>query len=433
MKPLFVNALLLIGLLGRFTNPVSAIQQSTIEFRNVSVRSSFPDGITFRIEICGRSASSRAVFNYSVSPENSRTGSWVKEIWSIDEGQTSDNCDKRKFYLETKDLEIPPFAPVQYYWTVTENSTVKARSSNYIYYYRDGNHDWKTIQNKNLILWWHDRPDSFGRDIMSIASSAYQDQAKIYSMTLESPITIVVTNTLDEFFAWQPKEDSSTGMTLSDLNLTIQLVEEGVGYYGWAKDVIPHAISHIYFDHLVKGYSGASPWLEEGMATYLEYDDHYEEWKTIRDAYREDHLLPLDDLVYDFGDNDDNIDLAYAEGYYAVLYMHEEYGSGSVSILLEEFNNGATADSAFQTAFGKNPAEFEKDFMVWLKKRVETPPPSTEIQKALSKNESNLLFFSLVGLCSLPLCFAAFGAGVLFILWKLNSKSSVKKDKTTVP
>jgi peptidase MA superfamily protein len=433
MKPLFLNIALLLGLLGGAKNSAILSGPNVVEFRNARVESNYPDGITFRIEICGRSATSKPVFNYVVSGERSKSLSWTRKVVTVDEGDTTDGCEKRKYHLQTKELYVPPFSPVRYFWSVREGSTVKEKSEQYTYFYRDAAHDWKTLQNPNLAVWWHDRPGSFGEDVMRVATIAYSEQAASYSTSLQAPIVIVITNTKEEFFAWQEHESYAGGMAFPEMYLTIQLVENTSYYYTWLADVIPHEISHIYFNHAVKSYSGASYWLDEGMATYHEYSDHFDEWNAVRDGYDGDHILSLRDLEYGFKGEGKDIDLAYGESYYAVLYMDEVYGKDAIPALLAEYSKGTGGDTAFKTAFGKNRKEFESEFMVWLEKRVETPPPNTTLPSYESNNASGLFLVVMAGLCLSPLCFVAFGAGYIAFLWKLNNWLSVRRKNTAVP
>ncbi|HEX9332938.1 MAG TPA: hypothetical protein VF896_13690, partial [Anaerolineales bacterium] len=265
MRYLFVNVVLLLSLLGG-QNQSAFIPQSSIQFRNATVVSNYPDGITFRIEICGRPANSSVVCYYSTDLDMKQYGWWTKELWSLDEGQTADNCDKRKFTLQTKELDLPPLSPVRYYWSVAQGKNT-SQSPRYIYFCKDGRYNWKSVKDANFVVWWHDRPDSFGQEVLSIADTASQDQSRFYSMSLDSPINVVIANSSDEFFAWQSEENYAGGLAYPELNLTVQLVDEQHNYQTWLDDVIPHEISHIYFGHLVDRYSGAPYWLNEGLAT----------------------------------------------------------------------------------------------------------------------------------------------------------------------
>lgn len=381
------------------------------------------------MEICGRPASSRVVFNYSLAPESIETWSWFRHYQTVDEGQTSDDCERYKFYLETGDLEIPPFSPIKYFWSVVENADVNTEGEKAVYYYEDASHDWKKMEEDGVIVWWHDRPDSFAREVLSIAKRAEKDQAAYYGISLQSPITIVIANTAEEFHTWQQVHENVGGRAFNDMYLTIQLVPDEPGYYKWLSDVIPHEISYIYFNHLVKPYSGSPAWLEKGMATYLEYKNHDGDWLRVRSAFQSGKIRSLQDLKFDFGAGAEQINLEFAESYYAVLYMHEVYGADAVSKLLNEFSRGSGEDAAFKKAFGRDAEEFSADFMSWLGDRVKTPPPGSQLQSPVSNIPLKIIYGSLAAICLLPLCFLGIGAGGIFVFWKLQ-QSSQSKEKT---
>src|SRR5690349_6221681 len=103
MKPLLAGLLILLSFSNGFANLEPLLRQDEISFRNVNVESSFPEGITFRIEICGRPTPSSVIFNYTTSADATSYWGWTEEVWSEDEGQTLDHCDMRKFHLETKE------------------------------------------------------------------------------------------------------------------------------------------------------------------------------------------------------------------------------------------------------------------------------------------------------------------------------------------
>ncbi len=377
MKLQFANFLLVIGLVSSAVSVPAVSTQSQIEFRNTSVENQFPEGIVFRVEVCGRANPLQVVFNYQVSG----FWAWGEDTRTVYEGETADDCDRWKSFLDTQALAVPPFSPIKYFWSVTDGTTVVSRTSNDVYYYRDTIYDWNTIHEDKVAVWWHDRPDAFGQEVMYVASLAYDDQAKFYSLSLESPVTVVIANTEQEFSAWREEETYAGGFSFPEVSLTIQLVEGDFDYYDWMSDVIPHEISHIYFSHLVKRYSGATTWLEEGMCTYHEYSDHLDEWKTVRAAQEAGELLSLKDLEYEFGEDEEKIDLAYAESYYAILYMDEVYGRDAIATLLYEYSKGTGATFAFEKSFGKTPEQFESDFITWLPTRLETYPPNTDIPK----------------------------------------------------
>lgn len=398
--------------------------QTDITFRNITVENLYPKYVLFRVEICGRSSTSYVTFNYI----SHLSGTWEKTTKTLKEGETGYGCFKYKYFLETQKLFVPPFFQIEYFWSVTEGAKVVGQSSKDVYTYKNEGYTWKNLSDEHLIVWWHDRPDSFGQEVMSIATLAYNDQAKFYSFSLATPITIVITNTFDEFYAWQPQKNTMIiGKAFSRVSLTVQLVEDNANYHDLLYGIIPHEISHVYFEHLVKNDAGAPIWLNEGLAVYNEYSDHWDKWVTLRAAQERDEILTLKDLDNVFGKDSERLELAYAESYYAVLYMEEVYGKSSIATLLDEYSTGASATVALEKTFGKNSEGFEHDFIVWLDERLKTPPSDTNLLQPLSNN----VVWLFTGILCVGVLFAL-GAGIIFIavLLKFGSDRAKKTSET---
>jgi hypothetical protein len=221
-----------------------------------------------------------------------------------------------------------------------------------------------------------------------------------------------------------------SGMAFPEFFLTIQLVEENADYHGWLNGVIPHEISHIYFGQLVKKDSGASQWLNEGLASYHEYSDHWGKWITLKAAYEAGQTLSLKELEDGFGEDPEKIELAYSESYYAILYMEEVYGREAIATLLYEYSQGTGATVAFEKSFGKDPDAFENDFMVWLGERLKTPPADTQVPQFVS----NFAVYFFAGmLCLGGICVTAAGAIFLVIFLRLGSTPARRTSETRVP
>lgn len=284
MKQLFGTMLLFAVSLGHVNQADVFRQQESVEFRNPSVESHYPDSVTFRIEVCGRKEYPSTDFDYTTAqyPETD-SSDWIDTGLTFYEGQTSDGCFKQKIDLDTKQLQVPPFTLIHYYWSLSEAKSRVSSSPMYVFYYTDTTRVWKTLANKHLIVRWHDRPDSFGQEVMSVASIAHRDQAELYHGSLNGPITIVITNTQEEFAAWRPGDNFAAGTAFSESYLTVQVVEGERGYQNWLYDVIPHEISHIFFGNLIEKDRALPLWLNEGLATYQEYSDHWDEWGGMRE------------------------------------------------------------------------------------------------------------------------------------------------------
>jgi hypothetical protein len=265
---------------------------------------------------------------------------------------------------------------------------------------------------------------------MSVATRAFNDQMKFYSFSLAAPITVVIANTSDEFYAWQPQKNTMIiGEAFSKPSLTVQLVEDNDAYRDLLNGIIPHEISHVYLGHLVKENSGVPIWFNEGLAVYNEYSGHWDKWITLKAAHQKGETLALKDLDNIFGKESEQLELAYAESYYAVLYMDEVYGKNSIATLLDEYSKGTATMSAFEKSFGKAPAEFEKDFGLWLDERLETPPPNTVRPESLLR-ERTAIGFILMGMACVAVLFTMMLGGLLIVGLIVFNLNSAKKAGT---
>lgn len=434
MKHLVINIVLLVSLFAQTGQYRVSAQTNSIEFRNATVESHYPDRLIFRVEVCGLPSKARVEIHYTTDYASDTDAWWYDESYTYSDGKTQDGCAKRRHTVYTKDEVIPPFSRIEYYWSVSDGGREIGKSSSYYNFYRDTAHTWNTLANRAVIVRWHDRPESFAQEVMSIASIAYGEQAEFYGGSLNGPLTIVITNTEDEFAAWKNEADYSAGMAFPESYLTIQVVEDEIYYRDWMAEVIPHEISHVYFGNVIENGRYLERWLDEGIATYLEYTDHWEEWQDIQDAYAVDAIRPLKDIEEDFGESDEEIYYAYAQSYYAILYMDEVYGKESISTLLQEYRQGRTQGKAFDKAFGVSPEQFNKDYMTWLETRIDTAPPSTKLTEQVPLAPRSDMFWIVYTVLCLPaLWFFAVGAGGIAVLWVVNELFSGKEKKKISP
>jgi len=401
-----MNTLLMVLLLFVGFSPMEFVSaQEEIVFRDATVENIYPDGVLIRIEVCGRPQGSHVYFNYKY-PGNWDAYWWYIDEWTLDEGQTQDDCDKRKVFLETKDLYLPPFSPIKFYWSVSYEDKILGKSVEYTHYYKNDEYEWNSLERNEIVIWWHDRPNSFGEEILQVAEKAIGDQESFYSIKLNTPVTIVIFNSSDEFFSWQAEEGYAGGIAFPEVSLTTQLVSEVFGYEDWVADVVPHELSHLFFYQISsKQLRSSTKWLDEGLATYSEYGNHWFEWQILREGYDAGKLVSFKYLEYTFGDDPDQVDLFYAQSYYAVLYLEEVYGREKVSELIDEYSKGSGLESCFRKVLGVGLDEFNIEYVEWLGERLNTPPPDTSLVR--EKRTSMSTYFIVAACC--------FGGG-LFVL-----------------
>jgi hypothetical protein len=343
--------------------PVAA--QEDVEFSENEVLSQFPDQLTFRIRVSSPEEEIvRAEFAYSnlnlYSPE-----SYTVEKVVVPQGDDI----ILEYTLDTRDLTTPPMMRYIYHWEVELASGADFISDSYTASYVDNRYTWKVMENDQVGVWWHDRPDDFGDKVFEIATAAVGMEEELFETKLESQLLVVINNDPDEFASWHDiPHDWVGGQTFPDDGITVQIVNTYDSNTDWLYSVIPHEISHIFFSQLTYNPSVSVPyWLNEGVAQHNEMVTH--DWleAQMRDAAAAGDLIPLSKLANGFGSyNTDRIYLAYDEALSAVNYLVETYGSEGLAALLAAYKEGLRTDKAFPQALGVSATQFELDWAASL-------------------------------------------------------------------
>lgn len=257
-----------------------------------------------------------------------------------------------------------PWSYMVYYWEVTDADGNRYQSEWQSFRYDDIRFDWQVLQNDDISVWWHDRPNAFGQDVFDIAVRAVRDQRDFFQVNLEFPIRIVIYNTFGEYAEWRGGANEWVGgETYSDYGVTVQIVENTFTQKAWLNDVIPHEISHLYFAQATQDSSSIPYWINEGVAQYNEYDSNLRSLRNAQNAAKSGDLIPLSKLENGFGGvNVDRVYLAYDESLSAVKYLADTYGAGSLGALLQAYNQGLTTDEAFISAIGIDAGAFESQW-----------------------------------------------------------------------
>jgi hypothetical protein len=348
-------------ILGSTVLPVHS--QQVIEFKNDRVETTFMEDIRFTVDLCGLPPKATANLHLRFSHDN-----WEILPAFIDE-TASDACAGGRYVYEMDGY--PPFLPMEYYWQVYIPGAGFLDGPHQSGLYEDNRFQWEKLEADNITVFWHDRPQGLGEKILQIAKKADQAQREFYGLELNYPYRIVIFNTAQEFLDWNVDVDQYVaGEAFPFYDLTVQIVEDDSP--DWLDEVIPHEISHLYFTQATyRSMPDFYPprWLDEGVAVYNEFSDHSFENVLLQQAVLADQILPLNQLTESFGDDENAVDLAYAEGYSAVSYIMEVYGRDTLKELMNSYRRGKSTDEAFLFAIDRTFAEFEADWMDWLKEK----------------------------------------------------------------
>ena len=335
--------------------------QNPIAFTAAEIDNHFTDELVFRVTVTSTGAEIVSAKFAFTNEGLYGSRSYTKDPIDFTPGQTVDLA----YTLDTRDLTTPPLMTYLYHWEVVDADGNKYQSEEFLIRYDDNRYDWHTLGNEVIGVWWHDRPESFGQTIFDIAEEAVTYQQALFNTDLDFQIKIVISNTPEEFNSWHTiGHDWIGGQTFNNFGITNQIVEGEYYQDAWLNGVIPHEISHIFFNHVVYNPTVSVPvWINEGVAQYNEFISHEWEMDRVKAAAADGSLVPLVALEDGFGSYDvERIYLSYAEAYSAAAYLVETYGNEGLSDLLAAYKNGKTTDEAFQTALGISIDQFEMDW-----------------------------------------------------------------------
>ncbi len=146
-------------------------------------------------------------------------------------------------------------------------------------------------------------------------------------------------------------------------------------------------LTHEYVHLVLDGVSldrEIPAWLNEGAARYFEYTLNLEgerpeatrirmfrDADKVRSAALDGTIIDLRDLesleIWNSQTDDAKIGLQYAEGYMAVRYLNETYGSKAAVAMIKNIGRGANIFTAVEDETGVDYPSFQTAFLDWLK------------------------------------------------------------------
>lgn len=361
IKAKLLSLLVFILILSQWDPATAVAQTSPITISPTTTTNNFPQNLTF------------------TTTASSSAGSIIsaKLIFTDDEGKGGtqhiipDIEPAAELTLtyewDTSRITVVPSQPVYYYWQITDDAGNRANSQLELVRYDDIRFAWQVLEDEAIAVWWHDQPAEFGQLVFDIATTAVAEQRTLFQIEPDLQIRILIYNTFDEFAAWHSfVNEFIGGQAFPPAGVTTQIVPTGSYQEEWLRDVLPHEIAHLYFYQATTSLSSPPTWLNEGLAQYLEFDDNSLSLRAAEIAVLSGNRIPLYAITGSFGNQEDAVRLAYAEGLSAVTYLIEAYGEDGLAALLAAYKSGLYDEEAFLTALGVTPLEFEYEWIVWL-------------------------------------------------------------------
>ncbi len=357
-------------LISQFTSSVLAgtsipvtTREAPIQFGKTELLYELPDRYIFKVDInTPYSQPSEVFFTYFYEIEFK-----YHELIEVDPTST----DQLVFSISTVDLFVYPYIPIFVQWSVTDNLGNYAISPLETIIGQDPRFEWNELSSQpfDISIYYHDRGDLFGQEILSITNQAAEKMEKYFQVHLSKPIILVIYNEISEVIGYSDMFDEYTpGRANPRLGIIFQVFPGPANTTEWAQTGISHEFSHLYF-HQATGGNNASiifsppSWLNEGLAEVnsLGIDEDTIN-KALQDLHQAEKVPTLRVLQYKFYIRDDTTFLAYSQAYSVVCYLISTYGEESIAEILTEYRNGARTEEAFINVLGFDFVELERQW-----------------------------------------------------------------------
>jgi hypothetical protein len=282
---------------------------------------------------------------------------------------------------DTSRITVPPSAPVFFYWELDDEAGNELTTEEQVFPYDDMRFPWNEVSDDEIVVRWYEGSQDFGNFVYQTSRRALDQMKAEAGRGLDFPIYILLYANHDDFSSWHFYVDEWVGgQAFTDMGITTQIIGSNASR-SWIETVIPHEIAHLFFYQAVHtGLAGWPAWVDEGLAQYYEFASNESSLAMAADAARRGAFLPLDSLSGGFGRDPEQVRLAYAESYSAMLFLLETWGDEALQSLIQSFRRSMPQHEAIELATGVTWEEFIAQWFNWMGVPATPAAPPTPTQ-----------------------------------------------------
>jgi hypothetical protein len=280
---------------------------------------------------------------------------------------------------DTSGETVPPFIEIAYYWRIVDSAGNEFVTGSVQAEYVDHTHDWQSLRDEHVIVYWYDRPADFGEALFEAAAEGYDHVASVTGVTTERPARVVVYNNRRDFctfYAPNSCQDWVGGQALSGIT-----VQHGIDQEWLVYEVVPHELAHVFYNEIFRDTWVRVPtWFNEGIAVYNERIDHERDEAIVAEAAAHDELIPLRHMgTQASGLARDAVHLWYAEAYSLVAFIVDVYGEEKLGQVILTLADNHPMEGALQLVLDMDLIEFEMAWRSWLGHPVDVIPTPVRV------------------------------------------------------
>jgi hypothetical protein len=348
--------------------PVRAAPLPGIQVVSQSVESHFPDELVFSIQVRSDAGDIvEATIYYQAGWEKAERIGRPEPFTPAAEAPLTHIWD-------TRGETVPPFMEIIYYWQIVDSAgnellTEPARAD-----YVDDTHDWQSLTNEHVGVYWYDRTDDFGQDLFEAAVEGFEHVAAITGFIPDRQARVVMYKEQHHFcafFAPNTCQDWIGGQAHPGLTVQWGTDRDWIMY-----DVVPHEFAHVFYNEIFSDTWVRVPtWFNEGIAVYNERTDHSRDMAAVTQAAADGDLIPLRHMATQAsGLAHDDVHLWYSEAYSLVAFIADVYGEEKLGEVILTLADNHQMEETLQLTLDMDLIEYEMAWREWLGYPVDEIP-----------------------------------------------------------
>jgi hypothetical protein len=327
--------------------------QSTIQVRGNDAAMSFPDYITFYVDVNSDDPIETVKLYYGTNGRSCQDGG-SRQILEFE----PDKDVELEWRWELKRSgALPHGAEVWWQWEIINASGETFLSEKGVFVVDDDRHEWQEIAAEGVIVQWYEGDLDFGNELFNIAINGLNRLEDEIGIRPPGDLRLIIYASAEEVQdAMIHTYEWAGGVALDEYNSTI--IGINPSQIDWARDVIPHELVHLIMGTLTFNCRGVRTptWLHEGVAELAEGGLSPGDFDKLEAALEGDALPSLKSLESGFSAKTDQAALAYIQSGYVVDYLIREYGKDKFSAVLDTMRGGEAIDNALELVYGMDTA-----------------------------------------------------------------------------
>jgi len=352
-KPIF-TALTLIVLSVTYAGP--GIAQSSTAFSDLEAESAFGQSMTFFAEFETEPDIDAIDLVFKVQSTGTST-----VVPADREGFSSIRAE---YTIRPQD-SIAAFSTIDYWFVLTlEDGTVR-KSETETFIYMDDRYTWQNLGSDGPYqIYWVEGDLAFGQEIEDVLLQTIDQNQYI---TLPSPDTLRIYVYPTSSALQSALEITNARWVAGHANPTENIIMTSIpNSFDKSLEIqrqIPHELTHIrLYMEMGEDYANLPAWYDEGIASLSEVYSIPEYWDTLQAAWKNDNIIPFNELCRTFPSDEARAGLAYAQADSFVRFLYNEYGEIGLEDLLEAYRQGYTCENGIRQAFNLDLETLERNW-----------------------------------------------------------------------